>query len=638
MYTHLITFLAVILLFELYSPSPQGGKVVWWEVLVSSGAMVVLFHFLVRGGFARWERRGRARQLHEGAFPHFHAALLQRYTVAAVAVYALILYLFHWKELCVLLLGRERHQFLGSLLGILPFLFLLISAWTASYPSMARRLGSATRLAGYLISHAKLYLPVLLPWLSILLLMDLLSLLSPGLAQRIEEDALWSLAAFAAILLFLAALFPVLVVKLWRCPPLPHGPRRERLEAFFQRHGFRYAGMVLWTLFQGAVSTAGILGVFPRLRYILVTPSLLHSLSDDELEAVMAHEMGHARHRHMLFYLILMVGLTLLIDLVLRGAPWILLLGALALEAAGIPALSQLGRLETDPTAVSVLFTLIFLVAVLIYLRYGFGVFSRNFERQSDLHALELQGTSEFIVGSLEKVSGFHPLVRVLPSWHHFSIQERIDFLMACEGRPNLVRRHHHKVRLLVSGYLVGLMALGGAAVGWRTQHWDRAWAPKVQQWVAQRLLGEDPSNPALWFTLGSIAQERGDLSSAEEALRQTLRLAPEHSEALNNLAWLYATAPQGEFRRPEEALRLAEKAAQLRPDSPHILDTLAEARFINGLAHGAVEAAQRALALAVERQEYYRGQLARFRKALPTSRGRDKIPPGPGVAAGSTR
>ncbi len=638
MYTQLITFLAVVLLFELHSPSSQEGKAAWWEILVNTVATVALFHLLVRSGFARWERRGQARELHGEAFPLFHAALLQRYVVAAVAVYGLILYLFQWKGLCVLLLGRESNQFLGSLLGILPFLLLLVSAWTASYPSMARRLGRARGLAGFLISHGKLYLPIVLPWLSILLLMDLLALFAPPLAKRIEEDALWGLVTFTLFLLFLAGLFPALVIKLWKCPPLPNGPRRERLERFFARHRFRYADMVLWTLFQGAFSTAGILGVFPRLRYILLTPSLLQSLSDDELEAVMAHEMGHARHRHMIFYLVFMLGLTLLIDLALKGIPWLILLGALALEAGGIRALSHLNRLDTDSLGISVLFTLLFLTAVLVYLRYGFGVFSRNFERQSDLHALLIQGTPEFIVRSLEKVSGFHPMVRVMPSWHHFSIQERLDFLAACEESPGLIGKHHRKVRLMVCGYLIGLTALAGLAVGWKSQHWDRTWSLQVQQWVAQRLLGSDPGNPSLWFTLASIAQERGDLPRAEEALHQTLRLVPEHPEALNNLAWLYATASQGEFRRPEEALRLAERAAQLRPASPHILDTLAEARFMNGLTQGAVEAAQRALALAIDRHEYYRGQLERFRKPLPMSERRDRIPPNSGAPAVSTQ
>lgn len=51
-----------------------------------------------------------------------------------------------------------------------------------------------------------------------------------------------------------------------------------------------------------------------------------------------------------------------------------------------------------------------------------------------------------------------------------------------------------------------------------------------------------------------------------------------------NNLAWLYATATDPAFRDPAQALALARRANALsRGESPYILDTLAEAYFING-------------------------------------------------------
>ena len=137
-------------------------------------------------------------------------------------------------------------------------------------------------------------------------------------------------------------------------------------------------------------------------------------------------------------------------------------------------------------------------------------------------------------------------------------------------------------------------------------------------QKVAEQRLSTAPGNPALWFALGSIAFERGDLRTSEAALLHSIHLDPGNAEALNNLAWLYATAPKGEFRRPDEAVRFAERAVQLQPNSPHILDTLAEAYFISGFADKALEIEQKALALATERSGYYRAQVERFGKTLP--------------------
>ena len=54
--------------------------------------------------------------------------------------------------------------------------------------------------------------------------------------------------------------------------------------------------------------TAGVMGLLPRLRYILVTDSLMQALSEEELNAVMAHEVAHVKYKHMLFYVLFLLG------------------------------------------------------------------------------------------------------------------------------------------------------------------------------------------------------------------------------------------------------------------------------------------------------------------------------------------
>ena len=60
----------------------------------------------------------------------------------------------------------------------------------------------------------------------------------------------------------------------------------------------------------------------------------------------------------------------------------------------------------------------------------------------------------------------------------------------------------------------------------------------------------------------------------------------------------------------------LARQAASLDP-SPHVLDTLAECYFVNGDIPAAIHYEQKAIAMAEDNLDYYRQQLARFKKAL---------------------
>lgn len=629
MYSNLISFVAAILLYELYIPRLEAGGLAWGEILVQTAVVVVAFYGLVRWGFARWGRRNRSGYPSAQALALLHSSLLQRYTVLAVVLYGAVLYLFHWKALCAVLVGRGGLQSISSLLGIAPFILLLLTEWAASYPSFHRWVegkretgygdSRGSGVTGFLSSQARFNLAIVLPWLGVLIAVDLISVLFPDIAKHIQEDLMWAVAALVIFLLALAWAFPVLVVKLWRCRPLPEGPRHEALKAFFRRHSFGYRRIVLWDLFQGRWSTAGILGLFPRSRYVLITPALFSSLDDQEMEAVMAHEMGHARHLHMPFYLAFMLGLTLLFDLCLQGTTRLVTLGVLAMEAKGFPLEAWLGRAEAGLTMVSLLVALPSVLVVVLYFRFGFGLFSRNFERQSDVHALETQGTAEPIIRSLEKVSGPSPMARFLPNWHHFSIQERIDFLRLCQDRPEVMIRHHRKVRLMVVCYLLGLLALGAVTMAWRTNQWGEGWTLGLMQSIIERRIEDAPQDPRLWLELGSLAFRRGDMRAAEEGLRRCIALDPRNAEALNNLAWLYATSPKGEFHRPEEALELALEASRLRPNSPHILDTLAEAYFVNGLYRDALETGLKALAYATDREAYYRAQVDRFRKALPS-------------------
>lgn len=501
-----------------------------------------------------------------------------------------------------------------GLLGISPFLLILLGVWAACFPG-GRQGGSS--IGSYLWSQARLFLPVLVPWTLILTIMDLMGLLAPGLGRKVQEDALWGLGVFGVLLLVLAWVFPPLVIRLWRCSPMPPGEERTWLENFFHDHRFRYKEIFLWNLLQGATATAGIMGIFPGARYILVTPSLLRLLEPEEIKAVMAHEMGHAKHLHMVFYLAFMLGLTLILDLCLRAAPWALGGGLLMLQRAGVPLERwwQGGLLDTSVIGLGA--SLFFVALAVAYLRFGFGLFSRNFERQADLHAIEIQGSPLPLIRSLEKIGGFHPLVRSLPNWHHYSVKERISFLVKCQHFPGQVLRHHRKVRALVGGYLCLLLVIVSLVVGWRLLQWDRHLGLRLQATLLDKMMEQEPENPALLFLAGSLALERGNLLRARDFLEKSLELKPHNPEALNNLAWLYATARDPAFRNPTRALSLALEAVKLKPDEPHILDTLAEAYFLNGRIEEAIQTEQKALSLAGNSPEHYRRQLKRFKEAL---------------------
>jgi len=106
---------------------------------------------------------------------------------------------------------------------------------------------------------------------------------------------LWLFALLAAIQVGLQWLWPAVVApRLTPHGPLPPSSLRDRLERLALAAGFRPAAILV--VERGGQANAGLAGLLrPR---ILLDRSLLTRLSEDEVVAVVAHELGHHRLHH----------------------------------------------------------------------------------------------------------------------------------------------------------------------------------------------------------------------------------------------------------------------------------------------------------------------------------------------------
>ena len=103
--------------------------------------------------------------------------------------------------------------------------------------------------------------------------------------------------------------------------------------------------------------------------------------------------------------------------------------------------------------------------------------------------------------------------------------------------------------------------------------------------------------------------------SGVKQAYEKALTYNPDNPHVLNNLAWFYATCDDLSYRNSTRALLLAKKAEKLIK-APHILDTLAESYFVNGMYEEAIAAELRALELVKSNRSHYKKQLEKFKKA----------------------
>mgnify|MGYP001237733813 CR=1 FL=1 len=115
------------------------------------------------------------------------------------------------------------------------------------------------------------------------------------------------------------------------------------------------------------------------------------------LGRVIAHEIGHVQRKHLLLYLIFFIGF-MLISYAIYPLSYLLLFSLK-------PMLGLILAYQLSPaSAIFALYALLLLVGIIIYFRYIFGFFIRNFERQADLFVFRLFPSAQPLIDTFDKI------------------------------------------------------------------------------------------------------------------------------------------------------------------------------------------------------------------------------------------
>jgi len=419
--------------------------------------------------------------------------------------------------------------------------------------------------------HLRLQLPIL-----VLIFIQLFWI---WIVNMILPEGTSNLVSFFEILsslILLVLIAPVVIVKSWGAQVIEKGSVHEAIKNELEQFRTPVAGILCWPDSIMPHSTAGVIGLIRGFRYLLISTKLLKALSNAELRAVIAHEAEHIRRHHLFYYLIALTGL--MVFFALAGNVYILLV---------FTEISQVPGLILGISAI---------ISVLLFVRFGIGFLSQNFERQADCHSFERFGISP-ISTALTKVSLLNGINPEQDNWHHYGVRQRIDYLSKCLKKPEMIQKHHRRVTRIKIGCALMLVGLLGAniilssefiktnALAWKLEHSYENW---------------EFADVSLLTKMGDLLYFQDHKYKAEIWYRRALEINPGKSRTLNNLAWLLTETHNDDQKRLKESMELAQKALEGKKTA-FIWDTLAEAYFINGLYEKAVDAAHHALESAEE-------------------------------------
>jgi STE24 endopeptidase len=204
---------------------------------------------------------------------------------------------------------------------------------------------------------------------------------------------LWAWAVVMAFQWLVAVLAPVLILPLFnKFTPLPDGDLRERLLDLAQRTHFRARSIQVMDGSKRSRHSNAFFTGFGQFRKIVLFDTLIQQLTVPELEAVLAHEIGHFKKKHIPKMLLFSAASSLAgfyLVSVLAGQEWFY--RAFGFDPGSVvPALLLFGLLAGAAT---------FWFSPLAHW------WSRRYEYQADAFAALVMNETRSLIGALRKLN-----------------------------------------------------------------------------------------------------------------------------------------------------------------------------------------------------------------------------------------
>ena len=206
---------------------------------------------------------------------------------------------------------------------------------------------------------------------------------------------IWAWAVWAGFNLLLQVLYPLVIAPLFNTfKPLDNPSLAERIQALAQRCGFALNGLFVMDGSRRSAHGNAYFTGFGKSRRIVFFDTLLSRLNPDEIEAVLAHELGHFARRHIIKRIALSFVLAL---------GFFAVLGWAASMPAFYEALGVQPNLGGSNDAMALILFFMVLPVCTFMLTPLASRYSRKHEFEAD-HYASTQSRPQYLVSALVKL------------------------------------------------------------------------------------------------------------------------------------------------------------------------------------------------------------------------------------------
>ena len=191
---------------------------------------------------------------------------------------------------------------------------------------------------------------------------------------------LWAWGAWMVFNLLILVLYPTVIAPLFnKFQPLEDETLKARVTALMQRCGFAAKGLFVMDGSKRSAHANAYFTGFGASKRVVFYDTLLKQLNPDEVDAVLAHELGHFKHKHIIKRIVSMFAMSL---------AGFALLGWLSTQVWFYTGLGVRPNMSGSNDALALLLFLLVVPVFSFFISPIFAVFSRKHEFEADAYAI----------------------------------------------------------------------------------------------------------------------------------------------------------------------------------------------------------------------------------------------------------
>ena len=246
----------------------------------------------------------------------------------------------------------------------------------------------------------------------------------------------WAWVFFTLFEIILMWLYPVLIAPLFnKFEPIKDEALREKINALMDKVGLKTKGIYQVDEGKRSKHTNAYFTGIGKTKRIVLYDTLLSSHTEDEIVAVLAHEIGHWKKKHILKQLSFMIVASLvLLYFIYLIVSW--------------PFLYSAFGLNVTPVYAGLFLVSLYLSSAGFFLSPIGAAVTRRYEREADRMAFDLTGTAKPMINALKRLAkdnltNLHP--HPLYVWFYYShppLIERIEYLQTMDNQKAVMNKN----------------------------------------------------------------------------------------------------------------------------------------------------------------------------------------------------